>query len=221
MNVIIYIFLLLISMVSLYFSKKLLGNLGLKIIFILMSITSFILTFKYVTLSMINFNANCVTYITMFSALYLLLDTTSKEEGKKISNLNFIVSIFTAILLYLMTSYTQSITDTVGINMKNVFEANSRILITYPIITLISNHILIMMYEKIKNLYDNMFISTVTTFLLVGIIEGILYTILSYYNILALKTIIELILSTYMVKLIITVIYSILLMYINKERVVK
>lgn len=221
MNVIIYMCLLLILMVTLYYSKKILGDLGLKIMFILMSITSFILAFKYIILSTINFNANSITCITMFSSLYLFVDNNSKKEGRKITNLNFIICIFTAILLYLMTSYTQTITDTVGINMKNVFELNSRILIIYPITTLIANHILIMMYEKIKSLYDNMFISTVTTFLLVGLIQGILYTVLSYYNILTIKTIIELILATYMVKLILTVIYSILLMFINKEGMVK
>ena len=221
MNVIISIGLLALSMTTLYFFRKQLGNLGLKIVFVLMSVTSFVLTFKYITLSTINFNANCITYITMFSSLYLLLDNTSKTEGKKISNLNFIINIITAILLYLTTYHTQSITDTIGINMKNVFEINSRILIIYPIITIISNYLLISMYEKVKSLYDNMFISTVTTFLLVGIIEGILYTTLSYYNILTTKTIIQLILSTYMIKLILTVIYSILLMFLTKKKVKK
>ena len=155
----------------------------------------------------------------MFSSLYLLLDTTSKDEVKKLSNKNFIISIFTSVILYMMTYHTQSLTDTIGINMKNVFEANSIILLTYPIVTLIANYLLIYMYEKIKKLYDNMFITTVTTFLLVGIIEGIIYTFISYYNILNLKTIIKLILSTYMIKLILTVIYSIYLMIITKKKV--
>ena len=76
------------------------------------------------------------------------------------------------------------------------------------------------MYKKIKSLYDNLFITTVTTFLLIGIIEGVLYTLISYYNILTLKIIIELILSTYMIKLILTVIYSIILMKITKKKVI-
>ena len=58
------------------------------------------------------------------------------------------------------------------------------------------------------------------TFLLIGIIEGVLYTLISYYNILTLKIIIELILSTYMIKLILTVIYSIILMKITKKKVI-
>lgn len=221
MNVIIYILILVLSMFSLYIFKKILGNLGLKIVFILMSITSFILTFKYIALSSININANCITYITMFSSLYLLLDATSKEEIRKLSNQNFIINIFMAVILYLMNFHTQSLTDNIGINMKNVYEANSIILITYPVTVLISNYLLIYMYEKIKKLYDNMFITTVTTFMLVGIIEGILYAGLSFYNILTLKTIIKLVLSTYMIKLILTVIYSIYLMIITKKKVLE
>ena len=221
MNVIIYILILIICMVFLYLLKKLLGNLGLKILFILMAITSFILTFKYITLGNLNVNANCITYITMFSAIYLLLENDEEKETKKLININFISCVFCSILLYIMTYHTQSLTDTISVNMKNVFQENIRILLSFPIITFISNNLLIIMYKKIKNIYDNMFITTVTTFLLVGLIEGILYTLISYYNILTLKIIIELILATYMIKLILTVIYSIYLMFINKKKVLE
>ena len=221
MNVIIYLIILIISMFSLYIFRKLLGDLGLKIIFILMSITSFLLTFKHITIGSLSLNANCITYITMFSCIYLLLENNEKKEISKLSNTNFIISIVCGILLYIMSYHTQSLVDTISVNMKNVFLGNTRILLAFPIITLLSNYLLIAMYEKIKKLYDNMFITTVTTFLLVGIIEGILYTLISYYNILTLKIIIELILSTYMIKLILTVIYSILLMILTQKKVVK
>ena len=221
MNVIIYAIILIISMFSLYIFRKLLGDLGLKTLFILMSITSFVLTFKYITIGNLSLNANCITYITMFSCLYLLLENNDKKEIKKLSNMNFLITIFSSIMIYIMTYHTQSLTDTISVNMKNVFLGNPRILYSFPFITLISNYLLIVMYEKIKLLYDNMFITTVTTFLLVGLVEGILYTLLAYYNILTLKIIIELILSTYMVKLILTVVYSILLMIFTKKKVVK
>ena len=206
-------------MFSLYIFRKLLGDLGLKIVFILMSIISLLLTFKYITIGNLNLNANCITYITMFSCLYLLLENKDKKEVKKLSNINFIINIFCVFILYIMSYHTQSLIDTISINMKNVFIENIRILVAFPIVTLLSNYLLIIMYEKIKKIYDNMFITTVTTFLLVGIIEGILYMLISYYNILTLKTIIELILSTYMIKLILTVIYSILLMLLTKKKV--
>lgn len=220
MNVIICLLMLLICIITLSLFKKILGELGIKIVFILMSITSFLLTFKYINIWEFNINANCVTYITMFSALYLLLENKDKKETKKIINLNFLLNILCSVIIYTSTYHTQSLTDTVGINMKNVFRGIPIILISFPIITLLANYSLTIMYKKIKSLYDNLFITTVTTFLLIGIIEGVLYTLISYYNILTLKIIIELILSTYMIKLILTVIYSIILMKITKKKVI-
>ena len=220
MNVIICLLMLLICIITLSLFKKILGELGIKIVFNLKSITSFLLTFKYINIWEFNINANCVTYITMFSALYLLLENKDKKETKKIINLNFLLNILCSVIIYTSTYHTQSLTDTVGINMKNVFRGIPIILISFPIITLLANYSLTIMYKKIKSLYDNLFITTVTTFLLIGIIEGVLYTLISYYNILTLKIIIELILSTYMIKLILTVIYSIILMKITKKKVI-
>lgn len=219
MNVLIYISILIIAIISVYLAKKFLGKQGLIITFVGMSTLSFLLAFKYITLSTINLNANCITFITMFTSLYLLLETTDKKEAKEATNLNFIINIFTAMMLYIMTYYTQSLTDTISINMKNVFSNNYRILIVYPLTTLLSNYLLIIMYNKIKSLYDNAFITTVTTYLLIGIIEGILYTILCYDTILTYKTIILLVLSTYMIRLIITIIYSLIIPKLIKKKV--
>lgn len=219
MNGLIYLCILTISIFSIYIASKLLGKLGLAITFIGMSFISFILAFKYITLSTINLNANCVTYITMFTTLYLLLETTDKKEVKEITALNFIMNIFSAVMLFLMTYHKQSLTDTISINMKNIFIGNYKILIIYPLTTLISNYLLIWMYDKIKKLYDNPFITTVTTYLLIGVIEGIFYTILVYDKILNYKTMILIILSTYMIRLIITVIYSLLLTIFFKKKV--
>lgn len=220
MNILIYLGISIICIGFLYYTNKLLGKTGLTITYILMSTVSFLLTFKYVTLSTINLNSNCLPYVTMLTSLYLLLETTPKKETKEIVNLNFIVNIFTAVMLYIMISYTQVLTDTISINMKNVFDINSNILIVYPLTTLLSSYLSIWTYEKIKKLYDNHFISIVTMYLLTGIVEGIIYTFLVYRNILNTKTIILILLSTYMIRLIITVIYSLFLILISKKKVI-
>ena len=220
MNILIYLGIAIICMASIYYANKLLGKLGLTITFIAMSTVSFILTFKYVTLSTINLNSNCFPYVTMLTSLYLLLETTSKKETKEIVNLNFIANIFTAVMLYIMINYTQILIDTISINMKNVFDINSRILLIYPLTTLLSNYLSIWTYDKIKKLYDNHFISIVTIYLLVGIVEGIIYTFLCYINILNIKTIILILLSSYMIRLIITVIYSLFLILTSKKKVI-
>lgn len=219
MNGLIYLGILIISIISIYLAKKYLDKEGLAITFIGMSTLSFLLAFKYITLSTINLNSNSITFITMFTSLYLLLEITDKKEVKEITNLNFIINIFTGVMLYIMTYYTQSLTDTISINMKNVFMNNYRILIIYPLTTLLANYLLIAMYNKIKNLYNNAFITTVTTYLLIGIIEGILYTILCYDRIINYKTIILLILSTYMIRLIITIIYSLIIPKFTRKKV--
>ena len=220
-NFIIGFCILIICIFSIYFLKKIWGKLGLTIIFISSSFLTLILTFKYTMLSTINVNANSITYITMFTSLYLLLETTSKEEVKKIANLNFLVTIFSAILLYMTSYYVQSLTDTISINMKNIFINNIRILFVYPITITISNYLLIGMYKKIRKLYDVPFITTVTTYLCIGLIESILFFFLSFYRVLDIKTIIKLVLSSYMIRLIITIIYSIFLTILTHKKVKK
>ncbi len=221
MNFIIYLCILIISIFSIYLSKKILGKTGLSIVFVTSNILSLILSFKYITLSTINVNANSITYVTMFTSLYLLLESVSKEEVKKITRISLFLTIFTSIMIYMMSYHVQSLTDSISINMKNVFIDNKRILMIYPITTLISNYLLIWAYKKIRKLYDVPFITTVTTYLLIGLIEGILYFFLTYYNILDTKIIIKLLLSTYMVRLIITIIYSIFLTLLTSKKVKK
>lgn len=219
MNELFCICILILAILSVYLSNKYFDKLGLIILFIVSNILSFILTFKYITLSSLNFNSNSITYVTMFTSLYLLLEQYKKKEVNSIVNLNFIINIFSALMLYIMSIYTQSLNDTISINMTNVFTNNYRILIFYPISLIISQKLLIVIYDKIKKLYDNIFISTVTTYLAVGLIELIIYTSLTYINILSNPTIIKILLSTYMIRLIITVLYSIFLTFILKKKV--
>ena len=188
---------------------------------IMTSVLALITSFKYITLTTIDINSSVILYITMYTSLYLLLENTTEKETKKIVVLNFLINIFTAFFLFLMSYHTQALTDSISINMKNVFIENYRILITYPISTFFSSILLILLYQKIKKLYDLPFITTVTTYLVVGLINALIFYLGSYYNIFTLKVIIELSLSTYMIGLIITVIYSLILPKLSKMKVIK
>lgn len=222
MNGIILFCILIICLLPIYFSNKYNNRQGLMIIATTSSILSFILSFKYITISNLNVSANVIVYTTMFISLYLLLEISDKKTVSKITNLIFLLNILCSIILYLMSIYTQSLNDTISINMKNVFMDNYRILIIYPITIWLSQKILIAVYEKIKDIYENLFISATTTYLSVGLIESILFMILCYYNNLDNQTIIKLILSNYMLRLIITVIYSLFLtIFQNKKKVKK
>ena len=221
MNILLFFSLLIISMIATYLCNKYFKKFGLIILFISSSIISFLLTFKYITFQTINYNANSITYVTMLTSLYILLENNSPKEVNKIINLNFISNIFISLILYIIPMYTQSLDDTVGINMTNVFAHNYRILIAYPISLLISQKILTIIYDKVKKLYDNLFISTVTTYLAIGLISSIIYIIISYFNRVSSQDIIKLVLSTYMIQLIITIVYSLFLTIILKKKVKK
>ena len=188
---------------------------------IMTGVLALITSFKYTTLTTIDINSSVVLYITMYTSLYLLLENTTEKETKKIVVLNFLINIFTAFFLFLMSYHTQALTDSISINMKNVFIENYRILITYPVSTFFSSILLILLYQKIKKLYDLPFITTVTTYLVVGLVNALTFYLGSYYNIFTLKVIIELSLSTYMIGLIITVIYSLILPKLSKMKVIK
>ena len=221
MNILIYLSILIILILFLFLISKLLGNLGLIMTTIMTSVLALITSFKYITLTTIDINSSVILYITMYTSLYLLLENTTEKETKKIVVLNFLINIFTAFFLFLMSYHTQALTDSISINMKNVFIENYRILITYPVSTFFSSILLILLYQKIKKLYDLPFITTVTTYLVVGLINALIFYLGSYYNIFTLKVIIELSLSTYMIGLIITVICSLILPKLSKMKVIK
>ena len=221
MNILIYLSIIIILILFLFLISKLLGNLGLIMSTIMTGVLALITSFKYTTLTTIDINSSLVLYITMYTSLYLLLENTTEKETKKIVVLNFLINIFTAFFLFLMSYHTQALTDSISINMKNVFIENYRILITYPVSTFFSSILLILLYQKIKKLYDLPFITTVTTYLVVGLVNALTFYLGSYYNIFTLKVIIELSLSTYMIGLIITVIYSLVLPKLSKMKVIK
>lgn len=211
MNLILLIVAVIISLFITFITNKYMGKLGIIALYTISNLVAFILSFKLINISNLNFISNTLVYVMMLTMLYLLLERKETSETKKIINFTFFINIFSSIMLYITSSYTQSLTDTIGINMTNIFINNYRILLAYPISQFVSQKILIYVYDRIKKIYDNLFISTVTTYLLIGLIEILLFSIVAYYNILRNKVIIEIILSTYMIRLIITVIYSLLL----------
>ena len=211
MNLILLIVAVIISLFITSITNKYMGKLGIIALYTISNLVAFILSFKLINISNLNFISNTLVYVMMLTMLYLLLERKETSEAKKIINFTFFINIFSSIMLYITSSYTQSLTDTIGINMTNVFINNYRMLLAYPISQFVSQKILIYVYDRIKKIYDNLFISTVTTYLLIGLIEILLFSIVAYYNILRNKVIIEIILSTYMIRLIITVIYSLLL----------
>lgn len=221
MNELIMICILIIGILSLYLANKILDTFGIKIIFVTYSFISFILSFKYLTLSTFQINASILTYCVVFTSISFLLEKNKTKEANQLINLNLVLNVFSSLLLYIMAQYVQSINDTIGINMTNVFTNNFRVLIITPISIYISLRLLVIMYNKIKGLYNNIFISMISTYLAIGLIDLIITKFISYFRILSIQDIIKILLSTYMVELIIIVIYSLLFTLYTSKKVKK
>lgn len=221
MNILLLLCILIILTLAIYLLQKTLDKLGLLIGITLMNILAFILSFKYTILSNITISTNSIAFISMLTVIYMYYEKTNEKETKKVINEIFIINIIAAGLLYIMSLYPQEVINTVGINIKNVFIDNYRMLIAYPITTLLSSYGMIYIYKKIKNLYDNMFISTTVSFLIIGLLELLLFNLITYLFRFNFKTIIELTLGTYMVRIILTVIYSFYLTLLLKKKKVR
>ena len=178
MNLILLIVAVIISLFITFITNKYMGKLGIIALYTISNLVTFILSFKLINISNLNFISNTLVYVMMLTMLYLLLERKETSEAKKIINFTFFINIFSSIMLYITSSYTQSLTDTIGINMTNVFINNYRMLLAYPISQFVSQKILIYVYDRIKKIYDNLFISTVTTYLLIGLIEILLFKLL-------------------------------------------
>ena len=222
MNILILFCILIFLTLAIYLLQKTLDKLGLFIGITLTDILAFILSFKYTSLSNMTISINSIAFIAMLTILYIYYEKTNEKETRRVINKIFVINIIAATLLYIMSLYPQEVINTVGINIKNVFIDNYRMLIAYPITTLLSSYGMIFLYKKVKNLYDNMFISTTVSFLAIGLLELLIFNVITYLFRFNFKTIIELTLGTYMVRIILTVLYSFYLtLILNKKKVRK
>ena len=221
MNEIILFCILIICLLYFFFNSEFLKEKDVTIIATTASILSFILSFKYIKLSNLIVNSNIIIYSTMFISLCMLIETRSKKKVEKTINLILFMNLICACILYILPIYTQSLNDTVSINMKNVFSDNYKIIIFYPLTIWITQKMLVTVYSKVKKIYENLFISMTTTYLCVGLIDSIIFSVLCYYNELSNQTIIKIILSSYMPRLIMIVLFSLFFTYYNKKKVKK
>ena len=107
----------------------------------------------------------------------------------------------------LTTGYIPSVNDTVSINMQNTFGNYSRLLLIYPVTLILSEYLSLHYYQKLKDTYNDSFITLAFTYLLVGLIDTIIFSFVSYLNIISLKEIVTLALSSYLIRLLIIIIY--------------
>lgn len=221
MSVIVLILLIIICLFTIYIFYKLFDKRGLFFANTILSILTFILSFKIGYIFKMNINLGIIPFISVLTINYIYL---IKYDKKNINSLLLTTTITNAIMvlfLVIINYYIPAITETISINMQGTFETNYKIIILYPIIMTLSEYIVIKLYTFISNLQNNNILSLLLTYIITALIYTIIYYLLVYINILSIKDSLYLGITTYIIGLVIHIINIIFIYYLTKSKKVK
>ena len=221
MEEIILLTLMFLLLTTIYCFNKIYEKKGLIYSIVLLSIISYILSFKITNIFHSNINLGIVTILGIFTAIYIYLIKYGKKEYKSILNITFISNIIFGLLIILLNYIIPSITDNISLDMKEVFINNFKIIISFPIIMYISELCIEKLFTLLKKIETNVFLSVILTYIITSIIYTIIFYLISYINILSIKEALFLGVSTYIIGLIITIINAIFIYLLTKKKVKK
>lgn len=202
MNELILIFIILIISGTIITTYHFYEKLGLKILFIIMTVLNLVMSFKTANLFGLNINLSLIPMTSIYTLTFILIEKHSKTEFKDnfkliIKSILFIFPIFIVFLLF-----TQSINDNITLNENylNEFLPNLISLIILPLFILLTVYIYNYLKQTNKNFYINVIICTI----LVSIIETFITTSIIYIKNTDIVLTMQIILTNYLFKILIT-----------------
>lgn len=220
MEEIIVLILIVLTLLTIFCLYKMLDKRGLYFSLVILNLISFVLSFKITYVFRMNINVGIIPLISTFSILYIFLNKYNSKETKNLLTITLISNITTALLLAVMNFFIPAITETISINMKGTFEYNYKILILYPIITLISQFASIKLYGLLQQIQDNTSISIALTYIITALLYTVLMYSIAYIKLLDIKYSLFLGISTYILGLAITIINILFIRLLNKKKVI-
>ena len=221
MEEIIVIILILLTLLTIFCLYKMLDKRGLYFSLVIFNLIAFVLSFKITYVFKMNINIGIIPLIATFTIIYMFLTNYNSKETKNLLKITLYSNVTAALLLIIMNYFIPAITETISINMQGTFEHNYKILILYPIITLISQLCSIKLYELLQQIQDNISISIGLTYILTGLLYTVLMHIVSYINILEIQYSLFLGISTYILGIVTTIINIIFINIVNKKKVLR
>ena len=215
---IIFVIMLALSLISIPLVYYLFEKIGLKLLFIIFYLLSFMFLLKNVRILNIDFSLMVIPYVGLLSILYIFKEKLSEKDIKKnlIMLLPFIILLI--ILMILLILYNQSVTDIVTANLNRVIKSNIIMVLTYPVMTVISLYSTYKVYELIKKNSDILFINISLTTILVGIFDCIIFNIIANIGIMDIVSSLKLGLGNYLLKIILSIIFIPVVSYIIKRK---
>lgn len=221
MDIMLIVLMIALSVFFIFVFNFMLEKNGIKNIYLIYNIMSFLLSFKILEIFQININANIVISSLFTSLTYLMIEKSTPKEYKEIIKQTLTINIIVSILILIITLYIGTINDTISVNMNNIFKENYKILISYPIITAINQIFILLIYNNIKDNKMNTITRIIITNLNVLMVESILFIVASYIFKVEFINILVLIISNYLIKVLITLIYTPFINYLINQKKVK
>jgi len=220
MEEIIVLILIVLTLLSTFCLYKMLDKRGLYFSLVIFDLIAFVLSFKITYVFKMNINIGIIPLISTFSIIYIFLTKYNKQETNNLIIITLLSNITAALLLTVMNFFIPAITETISINMKGTFEYNYKILILYPIITLISQFASIKLYGLLQQIQDNTSISIALTYIITGLLYTVVMYAISYINLLPIQYSLFLGVSTYILGLAITIINILFINFLNQKKVI-
>lgn len=216
----ILVILILLTLLATFCLYKMLDKRGLYFSVVMVSIISFVFTFKIAYLLKLNVNIGIIPLTGFMNIIYMFILKYGSDEKKNLINITLYSNIITAILLAIMNYYVPAITETISINMQGTFEYNYKILIVYPIILTLSEYLTIKLFNLVSQIQNNIIISGVLTYIIIGLIYTVGMYLLIYINIIETKYSLFLGISSYILGLLLTLFNTIILNIMNYKKVI-
>ena len=220
-SIIIVLLLILVSLLLIYSMYKIYDKRGLYFSLVIMNIMSFILSFKIIKIFSLNINLGLIPMISIFTIIYIIITKYSIEDKKTILSLSLYTNIITSILILITNYFIPTVSETISISIKGTFEYNYKILILYPIIILLSQYIIIKLFNYLKELQSNIIINITLTYITTGLVYTLVFYLIAYINLIDIKNTIFMGVSSFLIGIIITLLNTLIIDLIFKKKVKK
>lgn len=220
-SIIIVLLLILVSLLLIYSMYKIYDKRGLYFSLIIMNIMSFILSFKIIKIFSLNINLGLIPMISIFTIIYIIITKYSIKDKKTILSLSLYTNIITSILILITNYFIPTVSETISISIKGTFEYNYKILILYPITILLSQYIIIKLFNYLKELQSNIIINITLTYITTGLVYTLVFYLIAYINLIDIKNTIFMGVSSFLIGIIITLLNTLIIDLIFKKKVKK
>jgi len=221
MEEIITLILVLLPLLVIFCLYKMLDKRGLYFGLVILDLIAFVLSFKISYIFKMNINVGIIPLISTFTIIYLFLSKYNAKETKNLMLITLYSNIIAALLLAVMNFFVPAIAETISINMQGTFQYNYKILISYPIIILVSQLATIKLFGLLNQLQSNVSVSIILTYIITGLLYTVLSYALSYIKLLEIRYSLFMGISSYIIGIAITIINIIFVKFINDKKVMQ